>query len=110
MYCHSRRVPDTPHLRGVPRHVVGGGKPLPSRATIAKLAEPQEQRTAQTAGRSALGLAVQTVTPQLAEELGLPVRAGVLVSGVEDGSPAAGAGGPPGGVMTQLDRDRKSGG
>src|SRR5947209_8323544 len=98
--------------REVPLTVARDGKTLTLRATIAKLAEPQEQRTAQTAGRPALGLAVQTVTPQLAQELGLPVRAGVLVSGVEDGSPAAGAGVQPGDVITELDRkpvkDRKS--
>src|SRR2546428_13041480 len=78
-----RLVAETPLGREVPLTVARDGKTLTLRATIAKLAEPQEQRTAQTAGRSALGLAVQTVTPQLAEELGLPVRAGVLVSGLE---------------------------
>ena len=99
-----RLVAETPLGREVPLTVARDGKTLTLRATIAKLAEPQEQRTAQTAGRPALGLAVQTVTPQLAQELGLPVRAGVLVSGVEDGSPAAGAGVQPGDVITELDR------
>src|SRR6266446_3201813 len=64
-----RAVAETPLGREVPLTVARDGKTLTLRATIAKLAEPQEQRTAQTAGRSALGLAVQTVTPQLAEEL-----------------------------------------
>jgi serine protease Do len=99
-----RLVAETPLGREVPLTVVRDGKTLTLRATIAKLAEPQEQRTAQTVGRPALGLAVQTVTPQLAEELGLPVRAGVLVSGVEDGSPAASAGVRPGDVITEIDR------
>src|SRR5438094_816561 len=99
-----RLVGETLLGRDVPLTVVRDGKTLTLRATIVKLAEPEEQRTAQTGGRPSLGLAVQTVTPQLAEELGLPVRAGVLVSGVEDGSPAAGAGVQPGDVITELDR------
>ena len=47
---------------------------------------------------------MQTVTPQLAQELDLPAKAGVLVRGVEDGSPAASAGLQPGDVIAEIDR------
>src|SRR6058998_1705210 len=45
-----RLVAETPLGREVPLTVARDGKTLTLRATIAKLAEPQEQRTAQTAG------------------------------------------------------------
>jgi serine protease Do len=99
-----RLVAETPVGREVPLTVVRDGKTLTLHATIAKLAEPEERRTAEAAGKPSLGLAVQTVTPQLAEELGLPVRAGVLVRGVADGSPAASAGVQPGDVIAEIDR------
>jgi len=44
------------------------------------------------------------VTRELAAELGLPAQQGVLVSGVEDGSPAASAGVQPGDVIAEIDK------
>src|SRR5256712_8282365 len=90
--------------RDVALTVVRDGKTFTLRAKIAKLAEPEEQRTAEAGGKPSLGLAVQTVTPQLAQELDLPPKAGVLVRGVEDGSPAASAGVQPGDVIAEIDR------
>ena len=99
-----RLVGETPLGREVPLTVVRDGKTLTLRATIVKLAEPEEWRTAQAGGRPSLGLAVQTVTRELAAELGLPAQRGVLVSGVEDGSPAASAGVQPGDVIAEIDK------
>ncbi len=71
---------------------------------IAKLAEAAEERHADASGTPKLGLALQTVTPSLAQELGLRTRTGVLVRGVEAGSPAANAGLQPGDVIAEVDR------
>src|SRR5881409_2297145 len=99
-----RLVGETLLGRDGPLTVVRDGKTLTLRATIVKLAEPEEQRTAQTGGRPSLGIAVQTVTRELAAQLGLPAQQGVLVSGVEDGSPAASAGVQPGDVIAEIDK------
>jgi serine protease Do len=98
-----RAVAETPVGREVPLTVVRDGKPLALHATIAKLAEPEE-RVTEAAGPPSLGLALQTLTPGLARELGLPARAGVLVRGVEAGSPAASAGLRAGDVIAEVDR------
>ena len=50
--------------------------------------------------RAKLGVTIQQITPDLASSLGLPNTRGALVSGVEDGSPAARAGVRQGDVIT----------
>jgi S1-C subfamily serine protease len=52
--------------------------------------------------RSKLGVTVQSLTPDLAESLGLPDAHGALVSGVEPGSPADHAGLKQGDVIVSL--------
>ncbi len=98
-----RAVAETPIGREVPLTVVRDGRPIALHATIAKLAAPEE-RPAEASGKPKLGLTLQTVTPNLAQELGLPVREGVLVRGIEDGSPAASAGLRSGDVIAEVDR------
>ena len=99
-----RLVAETPVGRDVTLTVARSGQTLTLPARIAKLAEPEERRAAAAGGKPALGVAVQTVTSQLAQELGLPVTAGVLVRDVEDGGPAASAGLRPGDVIAEIDR------
>lgn len=53
--------------------------------------------------RGWLGVAIQAVTEDLAESLGLTPRVGVLVSSVSPGSPAAQAGLKRGDVITEID-------
>ena len=51
------------------------------------------------------GLTVQEITPEIARHLGLsPDETGVVISGVESGSPAADAGLRPGDVIKEIDR------
>jgi serine protease Do len=52
--------------------------------------------------RGEIGVAAQTVTPILAEGLGLPADAGVVLSDVAPGSPAARAGLQPGDIVLAL--------
>ena len=53
--------------------------------------------------RGEIGVSAQTITPLLAEALGLTVDRGVIVSDVRPGSPAAKAGLQPGDVVVTLD-------
>ncbi|MBS1208882.1 MAG: protease Do [Proteobacteria bacterium] len=53
--------------------------------------------------RGRIGVLVQEVTRDMAESFGLPQATGALVSQVEAGGPAAGAGLKPGDVITQFD-------
>ncbi|MDF1536710.1 MAG: DegQ family serine endoprotease [bacterium] len=55
-----------------------------------------------------LGLTVQNITPEIAERLDLGTSRGVLVSGVEPGSPAAEAGLARGDVILEVDRQEVS--
>ena len=57
-----------------------------------QLASAQEQEGSEPIEKSALGLSVKDVTPQLARELGLSDSSGVVVSSVKPGSPGDEAG------------------
>ncbi|HNI58446.1 MAG TPA: Do family serine endopeptidase [Pseudomonadota bacterium] len=73
---------------------------------------PSDEAPAQSAGstddansaRAKLGLALQPLTPQLAERLGIKGGQGVVIGGVKPGSPAAEAGLHQGDVIAEVDR------
>lgn len=69
-----------------------------------RLEEPERPVVRTAKAKASLGLAVESLTPARARELGLADRHGVLVQGVEDGSPAANAGLQPGDVIVEVDR------
>lgn len=54
------------------------------------------------------GMTVQEITPEIAEHLGLPDAAGVIVAQVENGSPADEAGIQAGDIIRQVNRSRVS--
>ena len=100
-----RVVGETSIGRDVPVTVLRDGKSVTLTAKIAQLEEPERKVAAQSGGeRPALGLSVESVTPAEARELGLPDGRGVVVKGVEDGSPAANAGIQAGDVILEVDR------
>src|SRR5581483_8484774 len=100
-----RAVADTPVGRTVSIRVLRDGRPLTLTARIAKLAESDETRMAAAGpGAPGLGLTVESLTPQVAEQLGVPDRRGAVVRDVADGSRAAGAGLRPGDVIVEADR------
>jgi serine protease Do len=69
-----------------------------------------EARAAQAAAGTKLGLALQTLTPELAQSLGLdPATRGAVVAEVMAGSPAARAGVQEGDVILEVDRRPVSG-
>jgi serine protease Do len=84
--------------------VVRGGKRQNVAVQLGELPS-QEQRGA-SAGAS-LGLGLQTLTPPLAESMGLPPGArGAVVAEVMPGSAAAAAGVHEGDVILEIDRQR----
>jgi serine protease Do len=58
-----------------------------------------------TQGAEALGLTVQTLTPQLAEQFDAKPGEGIVVTSVETGSIAAFSGIEPGAVILQVNRE-----
>ncbi|HSB82715.1 MAG TPA: DegQ family serine endoprotease [Candidatus Methylomirabilis sp.] len=98
-----RLVASTPIGKSATVKVLRDNHPLTLTAQIAELSEPQTAATANP-DREKLGIAVQSLTPALAQQLGVPDRSGVVVAGVKDGSPAAEAGVQPGDVIVQANR------
>ena len=58
--------------------------------------------------RGRMGVTVQSITPELAQSLRLPSIGGALISGVEEGGPAARAGVKRGDVVTAIDGTRSA--
>ncbi len=67
---------------------------------------PADEPTAAARGTERWGLSVQPITPELARQFNLSATAGVLVSEVDEGSPAARAGLRPGDVILEVNRRR----
>src|SRR5881628_1172044 len=100
-----RMVAETSVGRAVAITVARDGAPLTLTITVGRLAEAVAERpTAEGNAQPSLGLALQTLTPELARRLHLRVHAGVVVRGVEEDSPAANAGLQPGDVIAEIDR------
>ena len=72
--------------------------------TIGTLTDAEVAAVRPTESMEALGLTVQTLTPQLAESLNAKIDEGVVVTGVERGSVAALAGIETGSLILQVNR------
>ena len=86
--------------------VIREGKEKSFDVTIAELDDKKMARGSAPAGAGdiELGLSVQELTPEIAERLGLSEQEGVVVSGVEDESPAGEAGLRPGDLILEINR------
>ncbi len=98
----SRIVASTPVGKTLTIKVFRNGKVIPLQATVAEMEEPTE--VARAPSRKPLGLTVQNITPEIARSLGLEGEMGVVVTGVEPGSPAAKAGIRRGDVIQEVNR------
>jgi serine protease Do len=98
-----RAVAATPVGRKIPITVVRDGKRVTLDATITRLAEEQPRTASAGQERGRLGVGVQPLTPELAQELGIEPGRGVVVSSVDDSGPAASAGIRPGDVVVEVD-------
>ena len=98
-----RLVAATPIGQTASLKVLREGQPLTLTVTIAERpGSPQAAPAAPTQGE--LGITLQPLTPALAQQLGVPERAGLVVTGVKAGGPAAAAGIQAGDVILQADR------
>ena len=100
-----RAVAGTPVGRDVRLGVVRDGTPMTLTAKVAALdaKEPREAERGERA-KPTLGLAVQPLTPALAQQLGVKATQGLVVQNVQDGSPAADAGFERGDVIVEVNR------
>jgi serine protease Do len=101
-----RAVASTPIGREVRLTVVREGQPLTLTARIVALeAGETEPASAGERAKPTLGLAVQPLTPALAQQFGVTATTqGLVVQHVEEGSPAAEAGFERGDVIIEVDR------
>jgi serine protease Do len=101
-----RAVAETSVGHEVPLTVLRDGKTVALRATVGRLDEPATAVTGGTkdAARGSLGLSLTPLSPAEARERGFGDHAGLLVRGVEEGSPAANAGLQPGDVISEVNR------
>ncbi|HKC52035.1 MAG TPA: DegQ family serine endoprotease [Myxococcota bacterium] len=104
----SRAVASTGVGKSVEVVVLRDGKPVTLQVKIEKLAaSPEETARAapgESAGAAALGLEIGDLDDDLRQQFGLKDKKGVVISGVEPGSPAADAGLRPGDLVLEVDR------
>jgi serine protease Do len=84
--------------------VIRDGKRQTLEVTIGKLPGEEEEGTKEPSAVSELGLTVQPLTRELAQQLGFVGEEGVIVSGVSPGSAAAEAGIRPGFLVQEVNR------
>jgi serine protease Do len=101
-----RAVAGTPVGRDVKLNVVRDGKPMTLTARVAALdaKEAAESGDSGEKAKPALGLAVQPLTPALAQQLGVRATQGLVVQNVMEGSPAAEAGFERGDVILEVNK------
>jgi serine protease Do len=100
-------VAETSIGKTTPLEVIRDGKRLTLDAKIGELHE-QEIASAQGSGHPAekWGLAVQTLTAEIARQLGIPAEQGVVISGVLPDSAAADAGLRTGDIILQINHEK----
>jgi serine protease Do len=100
-----RAVAGTPVGRDVKLTVVRDGKPVTLTAKVEALeAKESGQADGGEKAKPALGLAVQPLTPALAQQLGVRATQGLVVQNVQEGSPAAEAGFERGDVIVEVNK------
>ncbi|MFQ6077969.1 MAG: DegQ family serine endoprotease [Thermodesulfobacteriota bacterium] len=97
-----RIVASTPVGKTVTIKVFRNGQIISLQAAVAEMEEKIE--VAKAPSKKPLGITVQNITPEIARSLGLEGELGVVVTGVEPGSPAAKAGIRRGDVIHEVNR------
>ncbi len=101
-----RVVAGTPVGRKVAVIVVRGGKRTKLKVKVGTLEEPQlADSPGESGGPSVFGLSAQDLTSELAQQLGVEEGAGVVITDVQPGSPAAKADLRRGDVIVEVDRE-----
>ncbi|MCX7981904.1 MAG: DegQ family serine endoprotease [Syntrophales bacterium] len=84
--------------------VVRDGKEMTFYVTVTERKEEKEIALSREGAKDKFGLVVQNITPEVARQLGLKKRQGVIVVAVEEGSPADEAGIQPQDIILQVNR------
>ncbi len=103
----TRAVAATPVGKSATMKVIREGRPVTLSPTVARLDDREDVAESESGGthkRERLGLTVEPLTPELAQELGVSQKRGLVVREVQDGSPADEAGIRPGDVIVEVDR------
>ena len=100
-------VAQTPIGSTVPVEVIRDGKTITLNAKVAEL-QPEKVASAESEAHPAAkwGLSVETLTPQIAQQLGIHNEEGVAISNVLQDSPAGDAGLQSGDVILQLNHQK----
>jgi serine protease Do len=104
-----RAVAETPVGREVPVEIVRDGKHLTLNVKVARLEDKDEREAAAEPTSTKLGIAGRSLTPALAQQLGVDATNGVLVESVEDGGRAQTAGLARGDVIVEVDHQPVAG-
>jgi serine protease Do len=97
-------VARTPIGKEVPLKVIRDKTPMGLNVTIAELADDEAQVAGGKSSEDKLGLTVQTLTPEIAQNLGVDEDKGVVVTSVEPDSPAEEAGLRRGDILLEVNR------
>ncbi len=84
--------------------VVREGKELSLPVRIGELKEEKLARASSSESPAHLGIGAREITPELARQFDLPESSGVVVTRVEEGSPAEEAGIRPGDVLLEINK------
>jgi serine protease Do len=98
-------VAATPVGKSVPVKLSREGKTITAEVRVGELEDKTAEVATNAPSRKRLGIEVQNLTPEIAGAMGLHGTSGVLVAGVEPGSPAAEAGIERGDVIRELNRE-----
>ncbi|MFH0788496.1 MAG: DegQ family serine endoprotease [Pseudomonadota bacterium] len=98
-----RIVASTPVGKMITLKLYREGKAMDRSLKVGEMNEKGEGAKSSSSHQS-LGITVQDITPEIAQELGLKKAAGVVVAQVEPGSPAAEAGLQEGDVIREVNR------
>jgi serine protease Do len=99
-----RIVASTPVGKTVTVKLLRDGKEVERQTKVGEMEEENTSAAAKSPSHPSLGVTVQNLTPQIARELGLKKSVGVVVTGVEPGSPAAEAMIQVGDVIQKVNR------
>ncbi len=100
----SASVAATPVGHEVPLVVDRDGKELTLHVKIARLESSEAEAASEEPSKGKWGMQLQELTPDLARQLGMEGRTGVVVAGVEPGSPADNASVQSGDVILEVNR------
>jgi serine protease Do len=99
-----RIVAETPVGKKVKMAVIRNGTRKEFTVKIAELSEEKEEEMAAGKETDKLGMAVSDITPEMAERLNVPAGSGVVVTDLEDGSPADEAGIKRGDIIKEVNK------